>query len=171
MIAVVALLLAAGVTVELEVKKPLYLVRGELRGAIEVRVTNGGPDPITLQHRDVHGLRFTPSATGEAAPAIVFHDCECGFELGANPPPAARTFTLKPSETHTLRFDDFTCDGGPFRAPAAGRYLLTYSVQEPGPPPRREPFDLKRCEAVVRERPPGPYQSSPQLLDLKARKK
>jgi hypothetical protein len=171
MSALLAMLLASSVDVELTVRKPLYLVRGELRGAIEVRVKNAGPDPVTLRHRDVHGLRFA-SASGEAAVQTVFHSCDCLFELGMDQPPKARTFTLAPGESRTLKFDAFTCDGGPYRAPAEGRYLLSYSLHEPdGAPAKRDPFELKQCEALARERPPGPFQAAPVPVDLKARRK
>ena len=170
MSALLAMLLASTVDVELTVKKPLYLVRGELRGVIEVRVTNSGAEPVTVQHRDVHGLRFASTAAEEPA-HTVFHSCDCGFELGLNEPPKARTFTLKAGESRVLKFDDFTCDGGPYRAPPEGRYLLSYSLHQPGAPAKREAFDLKRCEVVTSERPPGPFQSAPVPLELKAKKK
>jgi hypothetical protein len=166
-IVILGLALAAAVDVELTAKKPLRVTRdGELKGALVVKVTNRGTEPVTLQHRDVHGFRFTP-ASGEAAPWRIFHSCECGFDQGLQPPPASRTFTLAPGEAKTLTFDDFACGGGPFEAPAAGRYQVTYSLGEAGPPPKKTELDLKRCEADVRARAPGPFESKPIVVDVK----
>ncbi len=166
-IVALAVVLAAAVDVELTVKKPLRVARdGELKGTLAVKVTNRGTEPVTLQHRDVHGFRFTKDS-GEPAPQRIFHSCECGFEQGLQPPPASRTFTLAAGETKTLTFDDFTCGGGPFSAPAAGRYQVTYSLGEPQPPRRKTALDLKTCEAEVRARAPGPFESKPIAVEVK----
>lgn len=166
-IVALAVVLAASVEVEVTARKPLRLARdGELKGTLAVKVTNRGTEPVTLQHRDVHGFRFTP-ASGEPVPQRIFHSCECGFEQGLQPAPASRTFTLAAGETKTLTFDDFTCGGGPFSAPSAGRYQVTYSLGEPEPPPRKADLDLKKCEAEVRARSPGPFESKPIAVQLK----
>lgn len=161
------LLAAPAVDVQLHVKKPLKLTRrGELRGVLEMRITNGGAEPITLQHRDVHAFRFVP-AGGDAGTRIIFHSCDCGFELGLDRPPPSRTFTLKPGEHRLVTFDDFTCGGGAYRAPPPGRYQLSWSVGEPASTPPAPPLDLERCDLLVHNRAPEAFESPPVSVDLR----
>lgn len=149
-----------GVVVEVKVTKPLAVKKGELTGRLDVKVTNGGAEAVTLEHRDVHGFRFAPPDGG--TPEVLFHSCDCGFELGLEKPPAARTFTLAPKASRTLTFDDFACGGGPYKAPPKGAWLVTYSVGAPSPAPASDGgLDLPRCEALVRGRGPAAWQSKP----------
>jgi hypothetical protein len=150
-LALTALLAASDVSIQVEVPKPLEVRRGELKGVISVRIKNTGAAPIRLRHRDVHGLLFTPEKGG--APSLVFHSCDCGFELGIEPPLERRTLLLEPRQEVVLRFDDFACGGGPHRAPPKGRYKLTYEVtvvaSEATPERKAGPLDLKECERLV----------------------
>lgn len=146
-----------GVTVEVAVKKPLKLLKGELAGRLEVRVTNASAAPVTLQHRDVHGFSFTPADGGVRE--VLFHSCDCGFELGLEPPPASRTFTLKPAESRVLAFDDFACAGGPYRAPPRGNYSVSYSLGPPGGERADGGFDLEKCSRLLRTRAAQQFES------------
>ncbi len=153
-LALTALLASFDLSIQVEVPKPLKLHKGQLSGVISVRLKNLGAQPVRLRHRDVHGLLFTPDKGGP--PSLLFHSCDCAFELGLEPAPAQRTFVLEPQQELVLRFDDFACGGGPYRAPAKGRYGLTYEVtvvaSEATPTLSSGPVDLKECERLVLSR-------------------
>ena len=170
MLTAVLLLAAADVSVEVEVPRPLKVTKGgELKGVLTVRIKNRGTEAVRLQHRDVHGFRFAPAGGG--APSVIFHSCDCGFELGLDRPPDKRTFSLEPQQELLLRFDDFTCGGGPHRAPAPGRYKLTYQVGvpvDPLPPAKKGPLDFKECERLLVSRPAQPHQSA--AIDVELRR-
>ncbi|MBL8954832.1 MAG: hypothetical protein JNK82_28905 [Myxococcaceae bacterium] len=161
-------LAAAPVDVDLTVKKPLKLTRrGELKGVLEVRITNRGTEPITLQHRDVHGFRFEPVG-GDAGTQVLFHSCDCGFELGIDKPPDKRTFTLRPQEHRIITFEDFECDGGPYHPPPPGKYRVTWSLGEPAPTPKVSAMlDLDKCGSLVHTRPAQPFESRAVSVDLR----
>lgn len=141
---------AADVQVTVQVKKPLRVTpSGQLRGAIEVTVSNRGDEGIELEHEDVHGLRFEPK---EGPTGLVLHSCDCAFVLGLEQPPEGRRFTLLPGAEKRLTFDDFSCSGGDFTPPKPGAFLLRYHV---GPPaaaaaPPDGGFDRQECERRLR---------------------
>ncbi len=162
------LVAAPKVDVELQVKKPLKLSkRGALEGVLEVRVTNRGAEPVTLQHRDVHAFRFVPES-GDGGVQVLFHSCDCGFELGLETPPGARTFTLVPGEHRIITFEDFECGGGPYRAPPPGKYAVSWSIGAPAPPARTPAGkrDLEKCDLVVHSRGPQTFESRAVSVDL-----
>lgn len=165
----IALLLLAAppVDVQVHLKKPLKLnKRGDLTGVLEVRITNGGTEPVTLQHRDVHAFRFVPTSS-DAGTQVIFHSCDCGFELGLDKPPASRTLTLKPGEHRILTFDSFECGGGPYRPPPPGRYQVTWSLGPPTSTPSAGRFDLEKCDLLVHNRAAEPFESAPVSVELR----
>jgi hypothetical protein len=118
-----------------------------LAGRVEVRITNRSAQDLLVERLEVHGFLFTEAAS--AAEHVIVHPCQCLRDAGADAPPPIR---LAPGKVEVLRFDEWGCSGGMWRAPPAGRYRMSYRVRLAAPPesPRPQPGEAQDQHTVRR---------------------